>query len=141
MNTFTVSLHGAELQSRQKDGKEYPIGNCDIIRQPMPSHDLDSGYLTELPAPVPMPVDEDGLLPIIAETFSVDTFMLEHNSVKSVALLDKDKQPYLKVGSDQTKAYDLCPPPTNQAAPSFASSPGAGLPTWGSLTANSPCAT
>ena len=80
------------------------------VKQPMLSHGLDSGYLTELPAPVPMPVDADGLLPITADTFAIDTFMLEHGSVKSVALLDKNKQPYLKVGSDQTEAYGLWAP-------------------------------
>ena len=81
-----------------------------LVMQPMLSHGLDQGYLTELDAPVPMPVDADGLLPITADTFAIDTFMLEHGSVKSVALLDKDKKPYLKVGSDQTEAYGLWAP-------------------------------
>ena len=80
------------------------------VLQPMLSHGLDGGYLTELPAPVPMPVDADGLLPITADTFAIDTFMLEHGSVKSVALLDKEKKPYLRVGSDQTEAYGLWAP-------------------------------
>ena len=76
----------------------------------MLSHGLDGGYLTELDAPVPMPMDEDGLLTITGETFSIDTFMLEHGSVKSVMLLNKNKQPYLKVGSDQTEAYGIWAP-------------------------------
>ena len=84
--------------------------NGDVVKQPMLSHGLDGGYLTELDAPVPMPVDEDGLLTITGETFSIDTFMLEHGSVKSVMLLNKNKQPYLKVGSDQTEAYGIWAP-------------------------------
>ena len=80
------------------------------VKQPLLSHGLSEGYLTELEAPVPMPVDEDGLLPITGETFSIDTFMLEHGAVKSVTLLDKEKKPYLKVGSDQTEAYGLWAP-------------------------------
>ena len=56
-----------------------------------------------------MPV-EDGLLPITGETFAIDTFMLEHGQVKSVMLLDKEKRPYLTVGSDQTEAYGLWAP-------------------------------
>ena len=86
-------------------------GNGSVVKQPMLSHGLDGGYLTELEAPVPMPVDEDGLLPITAETFAIiNTFMLEHGSVKSVMLLDKEKKPYLKVGSDQTEAYGIWAP-------------------------------
>jgi galactose mutarotase-like enzyme len=80
------------------------------VKQPMLSHGLDGGYLTELDAPVPMPVDADGLLPITADTFAIDTFMLEHSAVKSVALLDKNKRPYVTVGSDQTEAYGLWAP-------------------------------
>lgn len=80
------------------------------VRQPMLSHGLDSGYLTELEAQKPMPVDEDGLLPITSETFAIDTFMLEHGAAKSVALLDKNKRPYVTVGSDQTEAYGLWAP-------------------------------
>lgn len=80
------------------------------VKQPMLSHGLSEGYLTELDAQEPMPVDKDGLLPITADTFAIDTFMLEHGSVKSVALLDKNKKPYLKVGSDQTEAYGLWAP-------------------------------
>ena len=81
-----------------------------VVSQPMLSHGLSEGYLTELDAPVPMPVDEDGLLPITGETFSIDTFMLEHGSVKSVTLLDKSRRPYLSVGSDQTEAYGIWAP-------------------------------
>lgn len=80
------------------------------VKQPMLSHGLSEGYLTELEAEEPMPVDEDGLLPITADTFAIDTFMLEHGAVKSVMLLDKNKKPYLKVGSDQTEAYGLWAP-------------------------------
>ena len=76
----------------------------------MLSHGLDGGYLTELDAPVPMPVDEDGLLTITGDTFAIDTFMLENGSVKSVTLLDKQKRPYLSVGSDQTEAYGIWAP-------------------------------
>ena len=81
-----------------------------VVKQPMIPHGLDSGYITELDAPVPMPVDEDGLLPITGETFSIDTFVLEQGSVKSVMLLDKAKRPYLSVGSDQTEAYGIWAP-------------------------------
>ena len=84
--------------------------NDNIVKQPMLIHGLREGYLTELSSPVPMPVDEDGLLPITKDTFAIDTFMLEHGTVKSVALLDKNKKPYLKVGSDQTEAYGLWAP-------------------------------
>jgi galactose mutarotase-like enzyme len=84
------------------------LGN--VVKQPMLIHGLREGYLTELSSPVPMPLDEDGLLPITKDTFAIDTFMLEHGTVKSVALLDKDKKPYLKVGSDQTEAYGLWAP-------------------------------
>lgn len=86
------------------DGQDGPV------KQPMLSHGLDGGYLTQLPAPVPMPVDDDGLLPISADTFTIDTFMLEHGAVKSVAMLDKNKRPYLRVGSTQTEAYGLWAP-------------------------------
>lgn len=86
------------------DGLDRPV------KQPMLSHGLDGGYLTQLPAPVPMPVDDDGLLPISADTFAIDTFMLEHGAVKSVAMLDKNKRPYLRVGSAQTEAYGLWAP-------------------------------
>ena len=85
-------------------------GDSKVVKQPMLSHGLDGGYLTELAAPVPMPVSEDGLLTITSETFSIDTFMLEHSSVKSVMLLDKNKKPYLSVGSDQTEAYGIWAP-------------------------------
>ena len=85
-------------------------GNGIVVMQPMLSHGLDGGFLTELPAPVPMPVDKDGLLRITGETFSIDTFMLEDGQVKSVMLLDKNKKPYLTVGSDQTQAYGLWAP-------------------------------
>ena len=85
-------------------------GDGQVVKQPMLSHGLDGGYLTELPEPVPMPVSEDGLLPITGETFAIDTFMLEHGNVKSVMLLDKQKRPYLSVGSDQTQAYGLWAP-------------------------------
>ena len=85
-------------------------GNGKVVKQPMLSHGLDGGYLTELLAPVPMPVDKDGFLTITGETFAIDTFMLEHGSVKSVTLLDKNKKPYLRVGSDQTQAYGIWAP-------------------------------
>ena len=94
-------VHGY-LQCFDEDGK--------AVKQPMLSHGLDGGYLTELDAPVPMPVDEEGLLTVTGETFSIDTFMLEHGAVKSVTLLDKDKKPYLSVGSDQTEAYGIWAP-------------------------------
>ena len=94
-------VHGY-LQCFDGDGK--------VVKQPMLSHGLDGGYLTELDAPVPMPVDEDGLLTITGETFAIDTFMLEHGSVKSVTLLDKARRPFLSVGSDQTEAYGIWAP-------------------------------
>ena len=81
-----------------------------VVERPLLHHGLDGCYLTELAAPVPMPVDEDGLLTITGETFAIDTFMLEHGQVKSVTLLDKNKKPYLSVGSDQTEAYGLWAP-------------------------------
>ena len=84
-------------------------GNGKVVAQPKLSHGLNGGFLTELDAPVPMPV-ENGLLPITGETFSIDTFMLEHCQVKSVMLLDKEKKPYLSVGSDQTEAYGIWAP-------------------------------
>ena len=94
-------VHGY-LQCFDAEGK--------MVEKPLLHHGLDGGYLTELPAPVPMPVDEDGLLVITGETFAIDTFMLEHGSVKSVTLLDKNKKPYLSVGSDQTEAYGIWAP-------------------------------
>jgi galactose mutarotase-like enzyme len=81
-----------------------------MVMRPMLSHGLEGGYLTELDAPRPMPVSADGLLPITGETFAIDTFMLEHGQVKSVTLLNKDKRPYLTVGSDQTEAFGLWAP-------------------------------
>ncbi|MBQ7708807.1 MAG: aldose 1-epimerase family protein [Bacteroidales bacterium] len=93
-------IHGY-LQCFDAEGK--------VVAQPMLSHGLDGGYLTELDAPVPMPM-EDGLLPITADTFAIDTFMIEHGAVKSVMLLDKDKKPYLSVGGDQTQAYGIWAP-------------------------------
>lgn len=80
-----------------------------VVERPMLSHGLDGGYLTGLDAPEPMPV-EDSLLPITGETFSIDTFTVEHGAVKSVTLLDKNKRPYLSVGSDQTEAYGIWAP-------------------------------
>ena len=94
-------IHGY-MQCFDADGK--------VVKQPMLSHGLNEGYLTELDAPVPMPVNEDGLLTITGETFAIDTFMLEHGSVKSVTLLDKEKRPYLSVGSNQTEAYGIWAP-------------------------------
>ena len=94
-------VHGY-LQCFDADGK--------VVERPLLHHGLDGGYLTELAAPVPMPVDEDGLLTITGETFAIDTFMLEYGQVKSVTLLDKNKKPYLSVGSDQTEAYGLWAP-------------------------------
>ena len=94
------AVHGY-LQCRDAEGK--------VVEQPMLSHGLDGGCLTELDAPVPMPM-EDGLLPITGETFSIDTFMIEQGKVKSVTLLDKDKKPYLTVGSSQTQAYGIWAP-------------------------------
>ena len=94
-------VHGY-LQCFDADGK--------VVKHPMQSHGLDGGYITELDAPVPMPVNEDGMLPITGETFSIDTFMLEHGAVKSVALLDKARRPYLSVGSEQTEAYGIWAP-------------------------------
>lgn len=79
------------------------------VAQPMLYHGLAGGYLTQLPAPVPMPMD-DGLLPITADTFSIDTFMIEQGQVKSVTMLDKLKRPYLSVGSSQTQAYGIWAP-------------------------------
>lgn len=79
------------------------------VAQPLLHHGLAGGYLTELEAPVPMPL-EDGLLPITADTFSIDTFMIEHSQVKSVTMLDKQKRPYLSVGSSQTQAYGIWAP-------------------------------
>ena len=98
-----------------------------VVKQPMLSHGLSEGYLTELDAPVPMPVNEDGLLTITGETFAIDTFMLEHGSVKSVTLLDKNKKPYLSVGSDQTEAYGLW-------APHKPGCPFVCLEPWGGIT-------
>ena len=85
-------------------------GEGKVVAQPMLSHGLDGGYLTELDDPVPMPVDADGLLTITGETFAIDTFMLEHGSVKSVTLLDKQKRPYLSVGSNQSEAFGIWAP-------------------------------
>lgn len=48
----------------------------------MLSHVLDGGYLTELDAPVPMPVDEDGLLTITGDTLTIGL-----HPVKSLNLL------------------------------------------------------
>lgn len=93
-------VHGY-LQCFDGDGK--------VVEQPMEIHGLDDGYLTELDAPVPVPV-EDGLLPITGETFSIDTFMMEQGTVKSVTLLDKSRRPYLSVGSEQTEAYGIWAP-------------------------------
>lgn len=84
-------------------------GNGKVVEQPMIPHGLDSGYITELKAPVKMPV-ENSLLPLMADTFAIDTFVLENGSVKSVLMLDKDKKPYLEVGSDQTEAYGIWAP-------------------------------
>ena len=81
-----------------------------VVNRPMLCHGLEGGYLTSLPAPVAMPVDADGLLPLTADTFAIDTFMLEHGSVKSVTLLDKSKRPFVTVGSSMAEAYGLWAP-------------------------------
>ncbi len=94
-------VHGY-LQCLDAEGK--------VVKQPLMPHGLDSGYITPLETPGRMPVDEDGLLAIMADTFAIDTFVMENGSVKSVTLLDKDKKPYLSVGSDQTQAYGIWAP-------------------------------
>lgn len=112
---FQIGAHPALLLPDYRPGD--PVhgylqcfdGEGNVVNRPMLSHGLDGGFLTELDAPVPMPV-EDGLLPLTGETFSIDTFMLENGSVKSVTLLDKDRKPYLSVGSDQTQAYGIWAP-------------------------------
>lgn len=81
-----------------------------VVLQPEMPHGLDSGYMTRLDKPELMPVDKDGLLPIMADTFAIDTYVMEYGTVKSVMLLDKDKKPYLTVGSDQTEAYGIWAP-------------------------------
>ena len=85
-------------------------GDGNVVDHPVMSHGLDGGCFTELDAPVPIPVGEDGLLPITSETFAIDTFVVEHGAVKSVTLLDKFRRPYLSVGSDQTQAYGIWAP-------------------------------
>ena len=113
---FQIGAHPALLLPDYRE--EDPVhgylqcfdGNGKAVERPMLSHGLDGGCLTELSEPVPMPVSPDGLLPITGETFAIDTFMLEHGSVKSVTLLDKNFKPYLSVGSDQTEAYGIWAP-------------------------------
>ena len=56
-----------------------------------------------------MPV-EDTLLPLMADTFAIDTYVMENEQVKSVMLYDKHKRPYLAVGSDQAQAYGIWAP-------------------------------
>ena len=80
-----------------------------VVAQPLMPHGLDSGYITQLPAPCRMPV-EDTLLPLRADTFAIDTYVMENEQVKSVMLYDKHKRPYLAVGSDQAQAYGIWAP-------------------------------
>ena len=115
-------------------------GNGSVVKQPMLKHGLAGGYLTELEAPIPMPVDEDGLLPITGETFAIDTFMLEHGSVKSVTLLTRTSSPTCAWAATRPR-LTASGPPTSPAAPSSASSPGAVSPTSAASPATSPPAT
>ena len=113
---FQIGAHPALLlpDYREEDAVHGYLrcfdGDGKPVARPMLSHGLEGGYLTSLPAPVPMPVDADGLLPLTADTFAIDTFMLEHGSVKSVTLLDKSKRPYVTVGSTMSEAYGLWAP-------------------------------
>lgn len=93
-------VHGY-LQCLDRDGK--------VVSEPLMPHGLNSGFLTNLPVPARMPV-EDTLLPLRAETFAIDTYMMENEEVKSVILYDKDKRPYLAVGSEQAQAYGIWAP-------------------------------
>jgi len=93
-------VHGY-LQCYDAEGK--------VVAQPLMPHGLDSGYITQLPAPGRMPV-EDTLLPLMADTFAIDTYVMENEQVKSVMLYDKHKRPYLSVGSDQAQAYGIWAP-------------------------------
>ena len=94
-------IHGY-LQCLDAEGK--------VVKQPLMPHGLDSGYITELETPGRMPVDKDGFLAITADTFAIDTFVMENGSVKSVTLFDKNKKPYLNVGSNYPEAYGIWAP-------------------------------
>ena len=113
---FQIGAHPALLlpDYREEDAVHGYLrcfdGDGKPVARPMLSHGLEGGYLTSLPALVAMPVDADGLLPLTADTFAIDTFMLEHGSVKSVTLLDKSKRPYVTVGSTMAEAYGLWAP-------------------------------
>ncbi|NDV70415.1 aldose 1-epimerase family protein [Dysgonomonas sp. 25] len=48
----------------------------------------------------PLPLEEDGLLPVTSHTFDKDALILENSQVKKVTLLDKQKRPYLAMSFD-----------------------------------------
>lgn len=46
---------------------------------------------------LPVPLDEEGLLPLHIHTFDIDTFIVENSQIKRVDLLGVDKKPYLSL--------------------------------------------
>lgn len=45
----------------------------------------------------PVAVDEEGMVPVTATTFDIDTIVLADQNVRRVSLLDKERRPYLSV--------------------------------------------
>lgn len=45
----------------------------------------------------PIPLDNEGLLPLDNHTFDIDTFIIEDNQLRRVNLLDMERRPYLSV--------------------------------------------
>lgn len=62
----------------------------------------------------PVPVTEEGLLPLNIHTFDIDTFIIEDSQVQSVCLLDLQKNPYLSVHFT-APLVGLWSPPTKNA--------------------------
>ncbi len=69
------------------------------------------------PERYPLPVGEDGLMPIDIHTFDCDTYIVDNSQLKKVTLLDKAKKPYISLEFDAplvalwspTKPHPDCP--------------------------------
>lgn len=73
------------------------------------THYLIGGLRVPFGQPKPLPT-EGTLLPIKNGTFAADAFIPEGSQVKSVALLDKNKNKVLTVGCETAQAYGLWAP-------------------------------
>ncbi len=77
------------------------------IAHPSLFSDLDDGLRKPLSSPTPLPDDE---IPITNEIFAKGALLIEESQVASAELLDKNKQPILRVDCPQAEALGLWAP-------------------------------